>query len=359
MRQLRNWILILTKRLLRKPFFLIILLLPLCGGVVMSAILPKLRITIPVGITTVASAATTEEDAALSRRIQEDLLSHNGLVEFHLYDSAESLAAAVEGEQVQCGYVIPDNLRELILKEETEGAITVYEAPNTLVTSVVNELVVGSFFQEMAFETLLSDTEGSGVFPSYSSSEIRELMTPFYEMYTTGDATLQFDYNRSIDEEALTPDYAAYLTQPCLGIVSLFILLAAFGGCILWYQDNKTGVFVHFTKGRERVIRYIYALLPALFTAVSGLLFLWMCGLIYAPLRNCFALILYSILTALAAWLLTCIIGNLLTYTAMIPVLVIGSIVCTPMFFSAKTWLPIIGYIQYIFPPFWCSFLFG
>lgn len=349
----KRWCPVFLKRFLKKPFFLILLLLPPLGGILLQTILPNLQITIPAGIYIVPAQNNTASDAELTNRIAERLYKHDGLISFIAYDSAEDLQEAVIRQEVQCGYLVPADLKTHILNNTIEGIVTVYEAPNALITSVINELVVSTFFRELSFETLIHDTVDTGLFSYMTEADIRAEMAPVYDQYNSGGYTLQFDYNRTISKASLSPDYSTYLLSPCLGFTALLIFIASFAGCVIWYQDRENGVFLSMHKGLMLRIRWYYSLIPALLCSVSGYLFLLTANLLVQPVLDFIWLLAYGLLTALAAQVLTGMISHILTFTACIPVLTIGSIICTPMFFPAETWLPVLSYVKYLFPPAW------
>ena len=349
---IKNWIPVFLKRFLKKPFFLILLLLLPAGGLILQAALPSFQTAIPVGVCIAASDPQTA-DGQLTEKIADRLYAHKGLIVFTAYDSVSDLREAVIRDEIQCGYVLPDNLQTLILEDRLQNSVTVYEAPDALLTSVINELVVSTFFQEISFETLIHDTVDSGLFSAMSEDEIRAAIRPVYDTYNNGNYTLQFDYNRTIEADSLEPDRSAYLLSPCMGFVALFIFIAAFAGCVVWYQDRDRGAFGSMPKRRIHFLRFFYGLIPTLLCCFSGCLFLWIMDLSAASWTGFLRLLLYSLLTVLSAWLLSGLIPHMLTFTALIPVLTLGGVICTPMFFSAETWLPVLAYVKYLFPPAW------
>ena len=98
------------------------------------------------------------EDESLAKLLEE----YEGLVQFELLPNETMVREKVLQNKAECGYILKEDVIDLILNEEGEWCIPVYENAGATMTDVVNEVVFERLFFLLSsgwFENYLCEHE--------------------------------------------------------------------------------------------------------------------------------------------------------------------------------------------------------
>ena len=79
----------------------------------------------------------------------ESLLEdYEGIVDFELYQSEEQVKKAVLNGDVECGYILPEDLTEGIVSQRANQLVNVYQDADAVAVPIVNEILFERIFYQ-------------------------------------------------------------------------------------------------------------------------------------------------------------------------------------------------------------------
>lgn len=83
---------------------------------------------------------------------EELLCTYDGVVDFELYDSDEAVQNAVRKGDVECGYILPENLGDDMIAMRADREILVYQDADAVAVPVVNEILFEQIFRQVSLK---------------------------------------------------------------------------------------------------------------------------------------------------------------------------------------------------------------
>lgn len=364
MRQIGVQFLLFGKRLLKRPVYLIILLLmPLT-----VFLLSRTQAESPSGIRAMlyVEGRDWNEREDLLDKIIGRLLAEDATVRFTLVESEEELKRAVLKQEADCGYVFPEDFSERLRNDDWKRSVTFYCGEDTMIPMLVNELLYTSVFQVYSADAFIDymgtayGEEAGGRINAENKAE--ELLN----LYLTNGSTFSFAYYGESTEEGNDDQvYEAYnynkktkktadLTAgvvPVRGMLALFMMLSAFCGLVDHKRDHEAGRFVWVKN--KRAVQFMMILIPTTGAALVSLLCIWASGSWQGIGMEIASVIFYMF--ALTAY--TMIWGLLFrsehAVVASVPFLMIATILFCPVFWNLKSVLPVLQIMEKLFPVSW------
>ncbi len=333
------------KRLLKKPSFLIILLL-----------MPLFSFAVMHFSTTEQSdlnvAIYNSGNDSLSDSMEDYLLNLDGMVSFYKCSSKDEVYDRVKSRESDCGYVLPKDLSKRMEQNVKLGAIESVRSPGSTMTSFANEFVITALLDTYSFDVLNEYTLESGDFPDLDNKEITAELHKYYEQYLFSDKTFNFNYmndsNSFVDKVELVPEFLMHSTY---GINALFIFIAALAGALMAYKDKENGLFTIFSPARKAYLQYIDILAPALICSVVAIIGSCILEGFDKIFMLSFRTICYVILCCGVCAILRLIVPSAISFAAFIPILIIGSMILSPVFIDVSIFIPRLSVAKYLFLP--------
>ena len=238
--------------------------MPSVAMVLRRRMLRKKSIWLFVGIFAVLSAgivhaeknSVTQIEAAVydaSGNYQGLLGAYEGLIHFTMYEDREQVMDGVRGGYAECGYVLPENLAENMVRRRANQSVTVYQDEDAVAVPIVNEVLFERIFRQVSLEwymdyVLQNDTIGElGV----GRDALRKKVQACFDRELAAGATFRFEIERvgakNPDGKAEDGDKAAYPVFLAFVIVTG---LCALQGCVQAVTDMKNHRFYK----RNRVV---------------------------------------------------------------------------------------------------------
>lgn len=340
-----NYFKMLNKRLLKKPAFLLILLLmPLFSFCVMHFSTTEksgLRIAI----------CNSGEDP-LSSSMEQYLTGLSGLVQFESYDSVEEVYEQVRYRNSDCGYIFPPDLTERLEKGVSLGAIEAVVSPGTTMLSFANEFIIMAFMRTYAYDLLLDSTINSNDFAHLSKEDITSELRDYYKGYLSGDETFSFAYknesNEPVADIQIIPDF---LIHSAYGIGALFLFIGALAGAIVTYKDKKDGVFSIFPPFQNAMLQYMDVFVPAFLCGIAAWLNCLILETSVNPVLELFRVVAFVLLCTGCCFLLHLFVPSAVVFSSFLPVFIIGSMLFCPVFVDISALIPKLTTAKYLFLP--------
>ncbi len=345
-------LLLRIKSLILTPAFLVLL-----------AVLPVAAVLIPAVVsydtgvddTVAAGYIVVDEDGEpLSYDDYEDdtagltdILDHgdpDSLFSFKGFEDMNELRAGVVSGDLECGYVIPNDLIKRMCDDEKKRLIPVLTSPKSSLVSLVNETVYAAIFERLSAQVFLDylkeDSALSDLIPDLITE--KEILST-QETHQSDGSTFSFLYENTPKSHAVSRN--AVLLSPLKGLLALVILLAGFTGALTYYNAAEHPIYARFT------VRIVMILAPMLLCS----LLTFICILIIPGLMegNIFTefgkLILYQLICLVFLLLITTIIRGRSVIYAFMPVYLLSCLIFSPVFIDLGQFMPMMRTLKWLF----------
>lgn len=347
MKRMGMWILLMTKRLMKKPSFIIILVL-------LPVILVMYRFIITEDDGTIRACVYVPEGSeAFTEKLADNLADAEFSARFYLVDSEDDLYSDVIAGRAEVGYILPKDLKERFLTKNWDSAVRMVVSDTSQMAPFVNEFVTVVIYTDM-MEEYIADylVNRSGL--ELSDEEIRPIIRE--NLLKQADSGSLFDIayrdyykNEEVSREEVMAEN--YLMKPIRGTVALFVLLAGLAGLVFWFQDNAEGRFKVMSHEKRPVINYGSLLLPTALSAIVGMVCILIAGLCENIFLELLTMLLYVIFVTSVCEIIRVIVPSVNAVCAAIPILAIASYLCCPILIDLKKVLPVVSYLRKILPP--------
>lgn len=338
-----NWL--FMKRSLKKFSFLgLIFLLPLLSYLFKYTV-DRSEISVNVGI-------VMNDDSKVAKQIEKNLKTKYKSIHFYTCNSIDELKKNVANQNYKCGYVFNRNFSDKLKNRDLNGIVDLYKSPGALIPALSNEYIFSEIFAEYAYQELHYFLVEQKDFKMLDTQEFRDNLRKNYSSYLDSDDVFAFkfiDYNGDYLKD--TSLIKSYLLFSVNGLISLFIMITAFIGTLNLYHDSKTGIFIAFHGVYKPLAKMSEIFSISVITGLSGYISLFICGLVHNGVTEFFIILLYCFISSIYCFILYRIISKPFIFCAMIPLLVIGSILFCPIFIDTSEIIPAAKYISWLFLP--------
>lgn len=323
------WLLMITKRLFRKPLFLFTLLL------------------IPLTVLLLHASKTGQDSAinvllytdgdkdSYSEEIVSDLMKQSGsVISFSRCDSPEEIRQEILSGRADCGYCFPKNMEQALAVYEEKGTPfidAIYEGGN-FSSALVQEMVFSSFYERLCFyilDTHVTDKTGLNV---------TNLLEQYYNANQIEESFFHFTYADGSENVLLNENKANYMLLPMRGIAAVFVLLSAMVGALFWYEDNQKQLFCWLSPYKKQVVSFFYMLIPTFLASVVGFCSIYLAGSQSSFPNECICMLLYVFATSCFCFFLNTVFPSLSLFLASIPLCIAGSLLLSPVFINLSAY---------------------
>lgn len=344
MRKFFTWLAMLTKRQLKSPLFIAILVL-IPAAAAASGAIPSLN----EGSSLTAGVYADGNDPAAAE-LSDNLVKYEGSFDFVKYDDLDALYRDVKNTRLNCGYVFPNDLSERT--DNASGSILVLHHPSNTIQASINEVIYAELLRIQGRGIITEHVKSLGLFAESDTEYIGELLR-LYERYLNGNATFKLAYHTygagGLTEKDITKSTVSF---PVRGILSVMVFLAALFGGVTWMRDREKGIFAMLTGSYGSLCRILYIMIPTVFFGLVSLLALATLGL-YVSTVELTAMLTLILLSCLFSFIMTAVTRKSRSFAACIPVLLLGCLLFCNIFINASSYVPAAKFVEKIFVPYY------
>lgn len=276
LRRFGLWYWLLTKRLLKRPAFLAILIgVPLLAGA-MAGVSRQ-----AAGLLTIAVAR--RDDDPVAAEAMERLLIRDGVLRFLECATDTEALAAVERGQADAAWIFRAEagaeVERFVSASGSRGAAIVVEREDNVFLRLARERLAAAIYPAVSrdlFRHYLSDALGNG------SGIPDAVMEEYYNAVGFDAKVILFAYAEGRVQET----DVNYLVAPIRGLLSMLVVLAGFASCIFYFREEQEESFLWLGGGKRRVLPLLCHFCAAAPVAVTCLPALWAAGLLGDPLHE-------------------------------------------------------------------------
>lgn len=354
------------KRMSKKKHLLFILGAFLIGMLLFSYSLSSREDTrIPIAL-----CLETEDELAVTL-YQKLLTSDDSVFRFIEADSFDDLTRMIENGSAECGYLLRKPLLYELEKKHINNLIRVYVSENTTCKGVLNEYVYSQLFEEYALQLLNTTLKKDDRLP-FTEADAIEFNLPTvtdaviekqYRSYFDGKETFHFEiYTVSVKDDAavtVSEDTVDSTLAPVFhGLTSLFLLLGGFLALLTVKKDQTNGLYDKL-HGVERlnasVLTMTASLLPFFGVALLTLVVIPS----QSPLQTeLLPLIVYFPILVVFFLVLGRILPNTTVLCGAFPMLLMISVLFTPVITDLSTIFPWMRLVRLGLPTYYYLWFF-
>ncbi len=367
MRSYRMYLFLMMKRLWKKPAFVFFLIsLPfLAVAITRLAQGERPGVRIGIAIDGNAQEADREWNRAFLALLTEQN-SRNELMAFQIYEEKTQLVRDVKKGELECGVVLPADMREKLNTDQWRDSVILYQAPSSTMTGLVKEQIaaaVFTLFSEARYESYLADTplfdeaEAAGS----TREEILAFAAEAYETHLSDGSTFSFAYqgegytgNAGSDSQAESGD-----SFRLRGVLAVCIFLSGLCGLLTDWKDRQEQRFVRIAPAWVTTMVNIW--IPTFFTSLLTLVSLCLTGeaagtgvgwLLSVGEEAC-RLLFYQAGIVFYCSILRFFLRKQETIAAAIPLLTLAGMVCCPVWIRLAVYVPVFRVLEKLFPVSW------
>ena len=359
MRKYLFWFYLMMKRMIKKPAYLLLLIaLP-----ILSATMIKMEqsgddstgITVGILFEKEGQTEISQDNKEWNQKFFSFLSEQDSVIQFQLYEKSASLLRDIEKGELDCGVVVPMDIRERLMTDMWQGSLTIYKTSSTSVTEIVKERIAAAVFTFYSEESYVNYVESSDIFQetaenSDRTEEITEFAKTAYETHLTDGSTFAFEYHgESYDNNA--GEQVTDTANPGFrlkGVLAVCIFLSGLCGLLTDWNDRQERRFVRMAP--EWVTTAVNIWVPTIYTSVISLLSLLPAGQHSGIGRELCHLVFYQFLIVVYCSIIRVIIRKQEQLAAAIPILTLASIVCCPVWIRLAVYLPVFHVLEKLFP---------
>lgn len=323
------WLCSLSKRLLKKPLFLLALFL-----IPLFVLSMRFSLQSEDAILRVALYTPETDKTQMEQQIIQKLLdSSNRSVHFYRCNSKEELIHDVKSSRASSGYLIPAHLEEKLKQHEQkeEPIIYSYRHADAITTKIIDEIIYSNLYSSYSYDIL------SEFIHQKSGTPSDERLQELYRHYQDGYSFIQFEYEDGSQNKILQSRDANYMMLPVRGMTAILILLTGMIGTLFWYEDERNKLFIRLTASKKPVISLLYLAIPCLMAGIAGIIAIFLTGFASSLWLEVPAMLLFLISIVAFCDLLRSLLPKLELFLAAIPISLIGSLVLCPVFVDLTT----------------------
>ena len=339
-RKLLIWIWLLTKRLYKKPSFIVILLL-----IPLTVVGYDLATQGESGMVTVVVCCEDDQDQ-FALQLQQRLTDSSGIIRFITEPDINAAQQMVYDGTAAAAWIIQPHLYDEILNYVSgeysgNGFVKVVIRERTVPLMLLNEKLSAKLFVETARICFLNYFRENA--PEFNDVSDEEILANF-DKERFNDSLFVFSY---IDSSVNDQNSLDYLKMPVRGMLAILILISGFAASMYYIFDDNEGVFGRISLNHRPAAEFIYLLLCIGNVALFALLSMVFSGQTVGLLTELLCLFVYVYLCSAFCRLLRIIFRNIRMLATLMSVTTAIMIFVCPVFIS----LPPLRIPALLFPP--------
>ena len=358
-RQYRIWIGLLARRLWKQPAYIgLLLLIPFVG----YAVGMMEREARSGAVVAICVEDSTWSEAIISMLSEQE----DSVFVFDFCADRSEVERHVAGEEADCGFVLTEGIDKKVSDGKWKKSILAYETPASSITGMAKERIAGAVFR-------LYSEERYAEYMGQISASAAEFAMEAYERHLTDDSTFGFrylyddSYSRSDSDRNVGNDNLVNTAVfPVKGVFAVLIFVSGMCGMLEYEKDKNEKRFLRIVPN---ILTYMVNVwIATVFVSAAVLICLWIsegirscgdtvsAGSIFSVwnagmwAKQIGRLVIYQCMILVYCVILKVLLRSQETIAAAIPVLTLGSLVCSPVFIRMGNYLPVFAVLEKLFP---------
>lgn len=359
-RQYGIWICLLSRRLWKQPAYIALLLsIPLVGYA--AGMMERDE---KGG----AVVAVCVEDSIWSEAIISGLTEReaDSVLRFEFCNDSGEVKRRVAGEEADCGFILPEDIDVKVSGGKWRKSIPVYETSASSITGMAEERIASVVFRLYSeyhyaeYMEQISPSAAKFAMEAYEKHLADDSTFGFRYLFDDPDGQLNYDKNVGNDNSVNTTVF------PVKGVLAVLIFVSGMCGMLEYEKDKSEKRFLRMAP---KILTYMVNVwISTVFVSAAVLLCLWIsegvrsCGDFFS-MGDIFSvwnarmwaeqivhLVIYQCMILAYCVILRVLLHRQETIAVAIPILTLGSLVCSPVFIRMGSYMPVFAVLEKIFP---------
>lgn len=311
-----------------------------------------------------------KQDHEFTKVLYKSLVEASGKIDFIEYADLDEMLEDTSASTLECSYVFTEDLFNGLTEDDYKNTILRFTSPSTVISSMVDEMVFTAVFRAFGDTALcVYVDENPEIFTEHDADELKLALRNAYEKQL--DTGHTFSLNFKAYGDTAKDNTASASRLPIHGIIAVFLFLCMLLACSDYCTELERGTFNMLSPRRQFILSSCFIeswLIPAFTSSALTLIIAALkISLDISPsvtpgLSTVFyeivALFSYFIILTISGLILNLIIKKSLLISALIPVLITGSLIFCPVIISLSAILPIARVVEKLFLPYYYLIFF-
>lgn len=343
-RKLSVWYYLLSKRLMKKySFFLLLCAVPVL------VLAMKTVSRQESGMLTILLCQEDKEDK-LSSKIFSDLMEKKGVLRYVMVSSPEEAYEIVREGKADAAWIFRQHLQErmdtyTVDRLSEEPLLSIVEREDNVPLQLSREKLYGALYPYISYSLYQNFIRNDLMKGTLITKEELERD---YRSTDVGGSLFRFAFVNP-EESTGEAEELNYLTAPLRGMLSLIVILCGIASTMYYLQDEEKGIISWLPAANRQPFIYGYQITAMLYAGTAVLLALYFSGIFMTWKKELLLMGGYILMSAGFCNLLRRLCRTLKGMGACIPFLMMGMFVLCPVFFAIRQF----RLIQYLLPPFY------
>lgn len=325
------WFYMLTKRLLKRwSFLLLIVLIPITVIVTMSAMKGE------SGVLHIVLCNDGKEK--LANDIINSILSRESIIRFSVSNSRDDAIKLVGNAKADAAWIFDDNFEKNLNKfakgKKLNPPVKIIEREASIPLNISKEVLFGAIYSETSYRLYhnyseKNITKDSGI----PESDIKEA----YDSIQNNENIIEIEKLNAKSKKTDTN----YLTTPMRGILSLLVLLCALASTMFFLNDKSKGTYDWLSPRKMIWPAMASCFSAALISSLTVVAIIFLTGISLGASYEIGAMIMFIIAVTGFCTLFSLLFRSYATLAALTPGVLIVSLILSPIFFNFKILSPI------------------
>lgn len=380
------WFFMLMKRTVKIPSFALMLIVIFIFAIAVPKLEQGEKSEVAAGIMIKDNGenGNNEENARgdckeWNMRFVSQINGYGGSIKFYVYENEEMMTQAVKRGELNCAFILPDDLRSRIEEGRWRDSITVYSASASAVTQIAKERIAAEVFKLYSEESYVNYIKESSFFGAEGAGgndrdEIVEFAQAAYETHLADGSTFDVIYNmddRDGQENGRDSQANAVDSQDAINnadadengrqgaegtfrlrsVLAVCIFISGMCGLLTDQKDRQTKRFCRIVPEYVTTLANIW--IPVIYTSIVSFAVLVctnrICGFEDIMKELC-RLMFYQFLIVIYCSIIGSVFKKQEIIAAAIPIFTLASVICCPVFIRLAVYIPVFRVLEKLFP---------
>ncbi|NBJ94119.1 ABC transporter permease [Parablautia muri] len=279
------------------------------------------------------------------RQLLTKLEQEKGIFKFQGFENVSEMIREVENGTLECGYELSWDFYEELLNGKAKRQVTLYYSPASSTHKISFEIVFVNLF-EMLSEDILRHYLRENGFGNGTGEDVDRLLA-LNKQYAEDGSGFHFVYETTQEKEDKAPENLNSF-RGCMAVMMFLMCLLGLGNAL---EQERIWKALPGHLGRQAKSGYIHvAVLGSILTGGLCLLLQGMLSHRVSFSKEIVALLAYAVVLEIYVRVLNLFIKKSREVYGLLPVLVLGSCLFSPVFIRMENYLPAVLWVSKIFP---------
>lgn len=279
------------------------------------------------------------------RQLVTKLEKEKGIFKFRGFEDVSEMVREVENGTLECGYELSGDFYEELLNGKAKRQVTLYYSPASSAHKISFEIVFVNLFEMLSEDILRNYLKENGL-GSGTGEDVDRLLA-LNKQYALDGGTFHFVYETTREKDGKAPENLNSF-RGCMAVMMFLMCLLGLGNAL---EQERIWKALPGRLGRQVKSGYVHvAVLGSILTGGLCVLLQGMPGHRVSFGKEIAALLVYAVVLETYVRVLSLFIRKSREVYGLLPVLVLGSCLFSPVFIRMENYLPAVSWVAKIFP---------